>query len=80
VGIIRQARLAAMQRPGYVVDMSVLERAVPGITECLVWLDVPHLDISSSELRRRVRAGLPVRYLVPPAVEEYIRANRLYVD
>ncbi len=80
VGIIRQARLAVMQRPGYVVDMDVLERAVPGITECLVWLDVPYLDISSSELRRRVRAGLPVRYLVPPAVEEYIRANSLYID
>ncbi|HXG49193.1 MAG TPA: nicotinate (nicotinamide) nucleotide adenylyltransferase [Methylomirabilota bacterium] len=35
--------------------------------------------ISSSEIRRRVRAGWPLEPLVPPAVAEAIRNNRLYL-
>jgi nicotinate-nucleotide adenylyltransferase len=37
------------------------------------------LDISASEIRERVRTGLPIRWLVPPAVEEAIQNNRLYL-
>ena len=78
VSIVRAATLAAMERPGYEPDMAALERAVPGLRDRLVWLDAPYLDISSSDLRRRARAGLPLRYLVPPPVEAYIREQRLY--
>jgi len=77
-GIVREARLAVMQRPGREPDLAALERAVPGLRERLVWLDVPCLDIAASDLRRRVREGLPLRYLVPPPVEAYIREHRLY--
>jgi nicotinate-nucleotide adenylyltransferase len=78
-GIVQQARLAVMQRPGYASDLERLEQAVPGIRERLVWLDAPHLDIASSELRRRAHEGSPLRYLVPPAVETYIREHHLYI-
>jgi len=37
------------------------------------------LGVSSSEIRARVKAGLPVAHLVPPLVGEAIRAARLYV-
>jgi nicotinate-nucleotide adenylyltransferase len=77
-GIARRARLAVMQRPGHAPDVETLEGVVPGIAERLAWLDVPRLDIASSDLRRRVREGLPLRYLVPPAVETYICEQRLY--
>jgi nicotinate-nucleotide adenylyltransferase len=76
--IIQQARLVVMPRPGWNVDVAALERAVPGIQQQLTWLDAPHLDIAASDLRRRVRAGLPLRYLVPPAVEAYIQGFELY--
>lgn len=36
-------------------------------------------DISSTDIRRRVRAGLPLSGLVPDTVADYIRAHRLYV-
>jgi nicotinate-nucleotide adenylyltransferase len=77
-GIVRQARLAVMPRPGYEPDLAALERAIPGIRERLVWLDAPYLDIAASDLRRRAGRGLPLRYLVPPAVETYVREHRLY--
>ena len=41
-------------------------------------VDTPVFDISSTEIRRRVRAGLPVRCLVPDAVDRYIADHGLY--
>ncbi len=80
VGIVRQAFLAVMARPGYQPDVVALERVIPGLRDRLVWLDVPHLAITSTDLRRRIRQGLPVRYLLPPSVEEYIRRENLYLS
>ena len=44
----------------------------------LKWLPMPQLDISSSDIRARVQRGRSIRYLVPDAVERYIRQHRLY--
>ena len=77
-GIVRAAYLAVMRRPGHEPDLAALEQAVPGLRERLVWIDAPPLDIAASDLRRRVREGLPLRYLVPPPVEAYIREHHLY--
>ncbi len=37
------------------------------------------LGVSSSQIRERVKAGLPIEHLVPGAVAEAIRNNRLYL-
>jgi nicotinate-nucleotide adenylyltransferase len=42
------------------------------------YLDMPLMQVSSSAIRRRVREGGPIRYLVPEKVADYIRANNLY--
>lgn len=44
----------------------------------LYLIDIDALDISSSKIRQRLRAGLPVTGLVPPGVEDYILKNHLY--
>ncbi len=41
-------------------------------------LDTPLIDISASDIRARVRAGLSIRYLVPDAVRAAIEARGLY--
>lgn len=41
-------------------------------------LTAPLIDIAASDIRRRVGLDLPIRYLVPEAVAEYIRQHRLY--
>jgi nicotinate-nucleotide adenylyltransferase len=45
-----------------------------------VRVGVPRMDVSSTDLRRRVRAGEPVDGLVPPAVRALIEAGGLYRD
>ena len=46
--------------------------------ERIVYIDIPRLDISSSALRRRVRAGRSVDFLVADAVGAYIQQGGLY--
>lgn len=43
-------------------------------------MEMPTLEISSSICRMRVRAGLPIRYLVPDGVISYISKRGLYLD
>lgn len=44
----------------------------------IAWVEMPQVDIASSDIRRRVRAGRSIRYLVPGAVERFIRSRQLY--
>jgi len=36
------------------------------------------IEISASDIRRKIHAGQSIRYLVAPAVEQYIRREGLY--
>jgi len=47
-------------------------------TEGIVLVEVPGFDISSTDVRRRVRTGQPYRYLVPAGVADYIEQHHLY--
>jgi nicotinate-nucleotide adenylyltransferase len=42
------------------------------------YLEMPIMQVSSSAIRRRARAGQPIRYLVPDKVAAYIEANGFY--
>ena len=42
------------------------------------YLDMPLIQVSSSAIRRRVREAVPIRYLVPDKVVDYIATNELY--
>jgi nicotinate-nucleotide adenylyltransferase len=76
--LIRLCRLVAVSRPGFEIDLAELETSVPGITSRVDIIDMPEMDISSSELQERVRDGLPIKYQVPEEVERYIMEHGLY--
>jgi len=50
----------------------------PGVPWRIFFSDAVHVDISSTEIRERVRDGRSVRYRVSSEVERYIEANGLY--
>jgi len=63
------ARIAVFARPGTPVADS------PWISSVI---EVPAIDISATEVRRRSHRGLSIRYWVPDSVAEYITTHRLY--
>ena len=69
--VARLAEVVVFARPGTEVPSSPLIRRV---------VRVPSIDISATEIRRRVRDGRSIRYWVPDAVAEYVTRHRLYLD
>jgi len=67
----------AVLRPGY--DARRLERALPPefMARTRI-LQIPGVDISSTELRRRAGSGESLRYLTPEPVVRYIENRHLY--
>ena len=76
--VVAQARLAVMRRPGAEPDLPMLEVALPGIAARMDWVDAPWLDVSSTDIQRRVRERLSIRYLVAEAVARYIHEHGMY--
>ena len=64
----RLCTLAAAHRP----------ESPPASCRGVRWLPMPQLAIASSDIRKRLAAGRSIRYLVPSAVERYIRQHQLY--
>jgi nicotinate-nucleotide adenylyltransferase len=78
--LVNLCRLAAVPRPGQPrPDFEKLEQAIPGISERVVLLEKPCVDISASAIREMVGRGEPIEHLVPGEVAAYIRDNELYL-
>lgn len=72
------ARLVVVERPRVQFDGARLLAALPAAAGRLVVLAGPQIAISSTLLRQRAAAGLPLRYLTPDPVAEYIHEHRPY--
>lgn len=70
------ARFVAVSRPGY--DLDRLRSLEAGVRERVEVIEIPALAISSTDIRRRVAEGRPIRYLVPDIVASYIEQHGLY--
>lgn len=75
--LLAEAIVVAAPRPG--CDQAALVEAL-GETQAsrIKVLPMPLFGHSSTEIRKRVREGRSVRYLLPPPVEAYIRKQGLY--
>lgn len=71
--LINICSFVGINRPGY--DLSKADKQ---ILERINMINITGVDISSSEIRKRIKNGITIKYLVPASVEEYIYNNRLY--
>jgi nicotinate-nucleotide adenylyltransferase len=71
-------KIAVMRRPGDRINRRALERRYPRLSEKLLFITAPLLNISSSEIRMRIAEGRPAYYYLPGAVYELIQTRHLY--
>lgn len=71
-------QVIVMQRPGSMLDMTMLYKQVPELKTRLMFLDVPQVEISAVNIRQRVRQQRLYWHFLTPAVADYIRENNLY--
>ena len=72
--LFQMARFIGVTRPGYQLADHHLPEGVVSLVE------VPALAISSTDCRERVARGMPVWYLVPDGVVQFIEKRGLYRD
>ena len=66
------ATFVGVSRPGHALNQPTLK----GVT--VDFLSVPHIEISSTDVRRRISENQPIRYLVPDSVADYISTHNLF--
>jgi len=77
--IISICSLVAVPRPGFPrPDLKILEKKIPGISKRVVFLEKPRIDISATDIRKKVARGESIDRLVPAPVVEYIKKHKLY--
>jgi nicotinate-nucleotide adenylyltransferase len=70
--VLRRAKVAVAPRPG--TDRMLVEAAIGQV----MWLDMPSLLISGTEIRQRARNGRSVRFLVRDSVWRYVEEHNVY--
>jgi nicotinate-nucleotide adenylyltransferase len=76
--VLERATLAVFERLSWGRNAIVIKIGRLAGARDVRYLDMPLIQVSSSSIRRRVREGVPIRYLVPDKVVEYIATHELY--
>lgn len=78
--IVTATRVWVMPRPGGEAQkvLSALEARAPGLRGKIRLLAGPTIDISATDIRERIKSGESIEHLVPKAVANYIREQKLY--
>lgn len=78
--LLTLCQFIAASRPGFPIDVHDLRRynVTRQHLDNLHVMEIPALSISSTDIRRRVAEGRPIRYLLPDEVAAYIAEHGLY--
>jgi len=72
--------IGVMLRPGHAMDLDVLDARLPGLRARARLVRAPLLEISSSDLRRRISLGQPYRYFLAQSVYHLVASRHLYQE
>lgn len=76
--ILELATLVAVNRGRRPVDPREALRLLPAAAENVQVVEMPAVDLASTDLRQRVSNGKSIRYMTPRAVECYVLEHELY--
>jgi nicotinate-nucleotide adenylyltransferase len=78
--VLQLAELAIAKRRG--TARAAVEESIGTLSggDRAHFFTMPRIAVSSTMIRRRVRAGQPIRYLVPDRVADYIERHNLYEE
>lgn len=68
--LMQLVQFVGVKRPNYPTETSYP----------IIWIDVPDMNISSTDLRKKIAQGCSVNYLLPENVLHYIQEKGLYLD
>ncbi len=68
--LVTLVKFVGVNRPGY----------KPETDYSIIWIDTLDIDLSSSDIRQRVKEGLSIKYLTPDPVIKYIEQKGLYLN
>jgi len=74
--LMAEAHLVIAKRPGFEIDWSIMPKGFESLRKHVV--ETALIDISATEIRARVRAGLPINFLTPAPVIAHIQKFGLY--
>ncbi|HVZ81769.1 MAG TPA: nicotinate-nucleotide adenylyltransferase [bacterium] len=85
--LLKLCRFIAVSRPGYdaqrIFNQNFLSSEnfefATALVENVLIEEMPMLEISASDIRRKVREWKSIKYLVPEAVEQFIHNQKLYL-
>jgi nicotinate-nucleotide adenylyltransferase len=75
--LLEEVNFILVARPGWSFDWDRLPAAYQHLRERVV--STPLIEISASDIRRRIGQGKSIEYLTPPAVIEFIARRKLYL-
>jgi nicotinate-nucleotide adenylyltransferase len=78
--LVEKCHFIATTRQGVDIDFSAIKNYFGAAAiEHIHRVTTPELEISSTDLREKIRLGRSIKYLVPEVVEEYILREELYL-
>ncbi|MFV0445294.1 MAG: nicotinate-nucleotide adenylyltransferase [Planctomycetaceae bacterium] len=78
VEILSLAEVAAVNRGRTAIDLTPIHSRLPASQGRIVAIDMPGMDLSATDIRRRVREGKSIRFMLPRGVEEFVWQHALY--
>jgi nicotinate-nucleotide adenylyltransferase len=72
--------LIVARRPGTALDLTLLNEQMPGIDQKISFVDMPCIDISSREIRKKIKGGKTGKKYMPPPVYQFIEESSLYTS